>query len=220
MTENCTTCRHGEFCGQITRCKFCRILSGLNAPTKWEPLTEAQLLERNLKEEYRVEDVLKGSLKCGYTYEKLGKEYNKMYKEKTARQKALGFVKNVIFNPPYTIVFWEDKTKTIVKCENEVYDPEKGLAMAMAKRLFGNRGYYYDVFKKWLLKEKPTLPEEKLVLGIDLSPETRPRTYSVKELAMKLGVSEDTVRRNIKNGKFPGAKKENGKWTIPNTCIL
>ena len=32
---------------------------------------------------------------------------------------------------------------------------------------------------------------------------------------MKLGVSEDTVRRNIKNGKFPGAKKENGKWAIP-----
>ena len=116
-------------------------------------------------------------------------------------------IKKVMFNPPYTIVIWEDKTKTIVKCENEIYDPEKGLAMAMAKRLFGNHGYYYDVFKKWVPKEKPTIPEEKPVLGIDLSPEASPHTYSVKELAEKLGVSEDTVRRDIKKGAYPTAKK-------------
>ncbi len=216
--HNCANCRHGEFCGQITRCKWCR--TDLGVLTNWEPLTEAQLLKRNCEEVWRAEGVLRGSLKAGYIYEKSGKEYNKMYKEKTPRQKALGLVKNVMFNPPYTIVIWEDKTKTIVKCENELYDPEKGLAMAMAKRLFGNHGYYYDVFKKWLPKEKPTLLEEKPVLGIDLSPEASPRTYSVKELAEKLGVSEDTVRRDIKKGVYPTAKKENGKWVIPNTCIL
>ena len=216
--HNCANCRHGKFCGQLTRCKWCRTDSGL--PTNWEPLTEAQLLERNCEEIWRAEGVLRGSLKAGYTYEKSGKEYNKMYKEKTIRQRALGMIKKVMFNPPYTIVIWEDKTKTIVKCENEIYDPEKGLAMAMAKRLFGNHGYYYDVFKKWVPKEKPTIPEEKPVLGIDLSPEASPHTYSVKELAEKLGVSEDTVRRDIKKGAYPTAKKENGKWVIPNTCIL
>ena len=28
-------------------------------------------------------------------------------------------IKNVIFNPPATIVFWSDDTKTVVKAENE-----------------------------------------------------------------------------------------------------
>lgn len=171
----------------------------------------------NMNDSNNCENKLLGSLKNGYRYDISGKEYNKMYKEKTPRQKALMLVKNVIFNPPYTIVFWTDKTKTMVKCgENEQYDPEKGLAMAMAKRLFSNHGFYYDVFKKWLPKEKPILPESKHVLGIDLSPEIEPRTrtYSVKELAKKLGVSEDTIRRDIQKGKYPTAEKENGKWVI------
>ena len=41
----------------------------------------------------------------------------------------------VIFNPPATIIFWTDDTKTVVKCgENDEFDPEKGLAMAFAKK--------------------------------------------------------------------------------------
>ena len=59
-------------------------------------------------------------------------------------------IENVIFNGPVTIVFWKDGTKTVVKCENETYDPEKGLAMAIAKRTLGNKGNYYEIFKKWL----------------------------------------------------------------------
>lgn len=61
-------------------------------------------------------------------------------------------IENVIFNPPATIVFWSDHTKTIVKAdyEYEPYDPEKGLAMAIAKKLMGdNKGKYYDMFKYW-----------------------------------------------------------------------
>ena len=63
-------------------------------------------------------------------------------------------IKNVIFNDPATIVFWNDGTKTVVKAENETFDPEKGLAMAIAKKSLGNRGNYYDEFKKWLPKEE------------------------------------------------------------------
>ena len=59
-------------------------------------------------------------------------------------------IKNVIFNDPATIVFWNDGTKTVVKAENEPFDPEKGLAMAIAKKSLGNRGNYYNEFKKWL----------------------------------------------------------------------
>ena len=62
-------------------------------------------------------------------------------------------IKKVIFNSPATMVFWSDGTKTVVKAHNDDYDPEKGLAMAIAKKALGNEGNYYNVFKKWLPNE-------------------------------------------------------------------
>lgn len=60
-------------------------------------------------------------------------------------------IKDVIFNPPATIVFWMDGMKTVVKDQGEVfYDPEKGMAMAVAKKAFGNQGNYYNQFKKYI----------------------------------------------------------------------
>lgn len=63
-------------------------------------------------------------------------------------------IERVIFNAPATIVIWKDGSKTVVKCTHENYDPEKGLAMAIAKKALGNKGSYYSVFKKWLPKSK------------------------------------------------------------------
>ena len=62
-------------------------------------------------------------------------------------------IKNVIFNDPATIIFWTDGTKTVVKAQDEAYDPEKGMAMAIAKKALGNQGNYCNVFKKWLPEE-------------------------------------------------------------------
>lgn len=59
-------------------------------------------------------------------------------------------IKRVIFNNPATIVLWDDDTKTIVKAENERFDPEKGLAMAITKKALGNEGNYYNELKKYL----------------------------------------------------------------------
>lgn len=71
-------------------------------------------------------------------------------------QTVIPKIKDVIYNDPATIVFWEDGTKTVVKCEfSKRFDPEKGLAMAFSKKMFGNKGNYYNVFKKWLPEEKP-----------------------------------------------------------------
>lgn len=58
-------------------------------------------------------------------------------------------IKKVIFNNPATIVFWADGTKTVVKAENEDFDPEKGLAMAIVKKVFGNKGSYFNKIKRW-----------------------------------------------------------------------
>lgn len=72
-------------------------------------------------------------------------------------------VKKVVFNDPATIVYWADGTKTVVKCqEGDTFDPEMGLAMAIAKKAMGNTGAYNKVFKKWLPKEKDDKP---MVLG-------------------------------------------------------
>lgn len=62
-------------------------------------------------------------------------------------------IQRVIFNPPATIVFWRDGSKTVVKCgKNDIFDPEKGLAMAISKRAFGDNRDYYEVFAKWVGK--------------------------------------------------------------------
>ena len=60
----------------------------------------------------------------------------------------------VVFNEPATIVFWGDKTKTVVKTQDgEAYDPEKGLAMAIVKKICGNNGAYYEIFKEFCPQE-------------------------------------------------------------------
>lgn len=50
--------------------------------------------------------------------------------------------KKIIFNPPATIILWVDGDKTVVKCsKNEIFDPEKGIAMCMLKKLLTKDGY-------------------------------------------------------------------------------
>lgn len=65
-------------------------------------------------------------------------------------------IKKVIFNVPATIILWEDGTKTVVKCsDHDIFDPEKGLAMAIAKKALGNKYNYYDIFEEWI-PERPS----------------------------------------------------------------
>ena len=68
-------------------------------------------------------------------------------------------IKDVIFAPPATIVYWSDGSKTVVKCsEKDVFDPEKGLAMAIAKRCGGNKGSYYKEIQNWVEKSGKKYP--------------------------------------------------------------
>ena len=62
-------------------------------------------------------------------------------------------IKRVLFKEPATIVFWEDGTKTVVKADGEEFDSEKGLAMAMSQKYFGNKGNYWNEFKKWIKED-------------------------------------------------------------------
>lgn len=75
---------------------------------------------------------------------------------------AIPEIKIVHFSGPVTCVIWADGTKTLVRCgENDVMDPEKGLALAIAKKALGTNesgSNYYDIFKKYL--PKPEVAEE------------------------------------------------------------
>lgn len=69
-------------------------------------------------------------------------------------------IRNVIYNNPATIVKWRDGTKTVVKCQDgDTYNPETGLAMCIIKKLYGNKGRYNDIFKKWLPKKEKQIAE-------------------------------------------------------------
>lgn len=71
--------------------------------------------------------------------------------------KQPGVIKKVIYNPPATIIFWADGTKTVVKCmEGDEFDPEKGLAIGIAQKFVPKKE-----IKKWLPKNWE-LPEEEI----------------------------------------------------------
>lgn len=131
-------------------------------------------------------------------------------------------IKNVVFSGPCTIVQWSDGDKTIVRCENEDFDHEKGLAMAIVKKFFGtnkSKSNYNDIFKKWcpedvgdnifvdtpfyklreILKKNPNIPKI--------------YHYSVKTYSLKFRISESRVRKMCREGVL-NAKKQDGAWII------
>lgn len=64
-------------------------------------------------------------------------------------------IRKVIFNDPATVVLWSDGTKTVVKCGPEdTFDMEKGLAMAIVKKMAGNDNRFHKVFKQYTKKKK------------------------------------------------------------------
>lgn len=167
---------------------------------------------------------LVGDISNGYRYVDAAtpsgffNNYNEMYNYNKKKEKIMlkSSIVNVIFNDTATIVFWGDGTKTIVKCEDEAFDPEKGLAMAIAKYCLGSnatKGNYYDIFRKWLPKQeapeshdkKKNLPEEQLL--------------TAKQLAEKTGKPISKIRKRCREGRYPGSMKVDGKWMIPYSGI-
>ena len=64
-------------------------------------------------------------------------------------------IKKVIFSGDKTIVLWNDATKTIVSVQQgDTFDPEKGLALAIVKKVYGNKSSYNNIFHKWVPKER------------------------------------------------------------------
>lgn len=57
--------------------------------------------------------------------------------------------KKIMFNYPATIVFWEDGTKTVVKCETWIEpDLYNAFCAALAKKIFGSSSHLKKVIEK------------------------------------------------------------------------
>ena len=66
-------------------------------------------------------------------------------------------IERIIFNPPATVVYWIDGTKTVVKAmEGEKYEKYAGFAMACMKKMFGSTGA-----AKHIMAEYDDTPEPK-----------------------------------------------------------
>lgn len=160
---------------------------------------------------------------------------NKIFGVQNAERKTDMRIKKVYFNDPVTVVLWEDGTKSIVRtCAGDIYDPEKGLAMAIAKKALGNQGNYYEAFKKWLPEEKDeesvsaldglkqalanlTIPKLSISACKDDTGVRKTVILTPEELAERLGVTKATIQKKCRQGKYPGAVKVGGKWKIPYT---
>ena len=107
------------------------------------------------------------------------------YAATTAKSASVPSIKKVIFNYPATIVLWSDGSKTVVKCQDgDIYDPEKGLAMAISKKALGNKGNYCNEFKKWLPEDEEE--EGTVELRFDTSELSSELSNSLAGLASKI----------------------------------
>lgn len=55
----------------------------------------------------------------------------------------------IIYNEPATIVIWNDGTKTVVKCEENIpFDKYAGFCAALAKKIYGDNATVKHVIKE------------------------------------------------------------------------
>lgn len=112
------------------------------------------------------------------------------YKEKE-EVKSIA-IKHVIFDGPATIVFWDDGTKTVVKCtDDDSYSYDVGIAMATLKKIFGESYSTYkhavsdaisDAIDRELKKKdrKKTLATRD-ILGLEKIVEGLKKAYGIKD---------------------------------------
>lgn len=78
-------------------------------------------------------------------------------------------ITKIVSNEPNTIIYFNDNTKTVVKCEdNSKFDPEMGIYMALLKKAYGSKNLQH-IFKliKAAMPETTSdispIPEDELV---------------------------------------------------------
>ena len=136
------------------------------------------------------------------------RKYKKELDEMLFEERLFNYfeIERVIFNNPATIVIWKDGTKTVVKCNGEKFDQEKGLAMAISKRALAVGNMYRKVFKKWC-KEEDDFSEK-------IKNDQRFKNIKVKADFSVEKISEDKPLRVGEKVIVFATKKELGEYII------
>jgi len=118
-------------------------------------------------------------------------------------------IRKVIFNPPATIVFWDDDTKTVVKCmDGQPFERYAGFAAACMKKLFGSTSRAKAImeecdeanWKAWAAEEN-----EAKATPAPKKAESKPKTISVDEL---VNAFTDAIKAVVK-GKAEVKENQN-----------
>ena len=105
------------------------------------------------------------TMRQGYIYKSPNEKYSKCMADefedhgtprRSVQYACFANPVRIIFNPPATIVFWKDGTKTVVKCaEGEKFDPYTGFCYAFTEHFLGSISH----IKKLCQKSSTGLPE-------------------------------------------------------------
>ncbi|MDT3386719.1 MAG: hypothetical protein LIR46_02995 [Bacteroidota bacterium] len=82
--------------------------------------------------------------------------------------------RRIFFDPPATVVFWEDDTKTVVRCtEDDEFNPYYGFVCALGKKMFGTNNEITRMLKdaEWKYDKSPKNKEKK----VETKPAPKPK---------------------------------------------
>lgn len=71
-------------------------------------------------------------------------------------------IDHIVFSDPATIVFWEDGTKTVVKCMNgEKFERYAGFMAACMKKMFGSTSRAKAIMNECIVEQEPSKKKKK-----------------------------------------------------------
>ena len=108
----------------------------------------------------------------------------------TYSKNLVATIDHVVFNGPATIIFWQDGTKTVLKChEGDEYSAVTGFALCMLKGILGNQGYH-DLCENWL-DDVYAVDEERKKISKKIIEDAKPKTEFVHK--NRLDILEEKV---------------------------
>lgn len=100
-------------------------------------------------------------------------------------------IDKVLFNPPATIVFWLDGTKTVVKCkEGEEFSEWAGIALCLAKKLYGPN--FHKIFKAHCSD-----PEKSVMAHGGVSHSVEEAIKAIKKTTQEAGFFGDALLKTL-----------------------
>ena len=110
--------------------------------------------------------------------------------------RAIPPIERVLFSDPATIVFWEDGTKTIVKCmKGEKYERYAGFAAACVKKLFGSTLHAKDIMEKYGVEQPKKVCKEENKSNAPDCAGKRADCSVVDEMAV--GINHEAIREAV-----------------------